>query len=110
MSWKAPPLMLISSTMPSKVFSMLYRFLKVSCAPPASTAKDGLTSSVLPTLFGSGAKASFGALDGFVVEVTQGTSTPLDAVVQPAGSAGALTASKFSENPPTVFSTPSVNV
>jgi hypothetical protein len=109
MSWKAPPLMLISRTMPSKPLSMLYKFLKVTCAGPAGTAIDGVTSSVLPTLFGSGAKASLDALEGLVVEVTHGLSTPLAAVVQPAGSAGAVTPSKLSEKTPDVLGVPSVN-
>ena len=56
---------------------------------------------MLPTAFGSGAKASFGAVSGVVVDVTHGDSAPVAAVVQPAGSAGAVTPSKFSPQPVT---------
>jgi hypothetical protein len=95
MSWKAPPLMLISSTMPSKVDSVAKLFLNVNWVAPAGRAMTGETSSVRPTVDGSGAKASFGALTGVVVEVTHGDSEPLAVVVHPAGSAGADTPSKF---------------
>src|SRR5258706_312481 len=88
--------MLISSTSPSNPLSRLNRFLKLTCDPPAATTKFGETSSVLPMLLTSGAKASFGAVSGLVVDVTHGTSTPVAVVVQPAGSAGAVTPSKFS--------------
>src|SRR5664279_847785 len=97
MSANAPPLILISSTMPSKVDSMLNRFWKVT-RPPAGATMVGLTNSVLPMLVSSGANASLGALTGLVVEVTHATSIPVAAVVHPAGSAGATTPSKFSEN------------
>src|SRR5450432_519789 len=56
----------------------------------------GVTNSVLPTLSTSGANASLGALAGVIVEVTHGSSAPVAAVVHPAGSAGAVTPSKFS--------------
>src|SRR3982751_580167 len=59
----------------------------------------GEISSVLPTVLGSGAKASLGAVSGAVVDVTQGDSAPVAAVVQPAGNAGAVTPSKFSPQP-----------
>src|SRR6478735_5154264 len=62
---------------------------------------DGEISSVLPTPLGSGAKASLGAVSGVVVDVTHGDSVPVAAVVQPAGSAGAVTPSKFSPQPAT---------
>ena len=77
---------------------MLKRFRKVKTPPAAGTAIIGVINSVLPTVVGSGANASLGALAGLVVEVTQGTSAPVAAVVHPAGSAGATTPSKFSEN------------
>ncbi len=70
----------------------------------------GLVSSVRPMLPGSGAKASLGALKGVVVDVTHGDSTPLAVVAHPAGSAGPITPSKFSENAVVVTSWPSVNV
>jgi hypothetical protein len=85
-------------------------FLNANCVPAAGSAMTGETSSVKPTVAGSGAKAAFGALLGVVVDVTQGDSEPLAVVVQPAGSAGAATPSKFWEVTVTVFSTPSVNV
>lgn len=82
--------------------------MNVTLAPPAATAKDGVTNSVLPTFPGPGAKASFGALKGLVADVTHGTSAPVAALVQPAGSAGATTPSKFSVKVAAV--TPVVNV
>src|SRR6185295_2194769 len=117
MSLKAPPLMLISSTMPSNplvgvtpLASILNRFLKVNCAPAAGTLMVGVSSVVLPMLLTSGANASFGALLGFVADVTQATSTPVAAVAQPAGNAGGVTPSKFSLNVVVVDSAPSVIV
>src|SRR4051812_11832459 len=95
MSAYAPPLMLISSTMPSNVLSVLKLLRKLSDSPPAGTANDGVISSVLPTAAGSGANASFGAVSGDVVDVTHADSAPVAAVVQPAGNAGAVTLSKF---------------
>src|SRR5678816_1971837 len=114
MSLKAPPLILISRTIPSNprvgvtpLASMLNRFLKVSCAPPAGTLIVGVSRVVLPMLLTSGAKASLGALFGFVAEVTQFTSTPVAAVTQPAGRAGGAAPSKFSLKVVTVLSVPS---
>ena len=77
---------------------MLKRFRKVKTPPPAGTAIVGVSNSVLPTVVGSGANASLGAVSGLVVEVTHGDSAPVATVVHPAGSAGATTPSKFSEN------------
>src|SRR6185295_9131139 len=98
MSLKAPPLLLISSTMPSKprvgvtpLASMLKRLRKVNCAPPAGTLMVGVSSVVLPMLLTSGANASLGALLGLVADVTHATSTPVAAVAQPAGRAGGVT-------------------
>src|ERR1043166_8763437 len=103
MSVKAPPLILISRTMPSKpvvslasLASMLKRFWKVKNPPPGGTAVIGLINSVLPLLVTSGANASFGALAGSVMEVTHGTSGNVTAVVHPPGSNGAITLSKLS--------------
>src|SRR5471032_1517785 len=102
MSANAPPLMLISSTMPSKpvadvlLASILNRFLNVSCPPPGGTGILGVTSSVVPTVVLSGAKASLGALLGVVAEVTHATSLPVAALVQPAGRAGTTAPSKAS--------------
>src|SRR6188768_318387 len=91
--------MLISRTMPSKVFSVLKLLRKLNDPPPAAIINAGEISSVLPTAAGSGANALFGAVSGVVVDVTQGTSAPVAAVVHPAGSAGAVTLSKFSLQP-----------
>jgi hypothetical protein len=51
---------------------------------------------VNPTAALSGPKASFDAVSGLVVEVVHKMPLPDTSVVQPAGSAGASTASKFS--------------
>src|SRR6187549_2534664 len=91
--------MLISRTMPSKVFSTLKLLRKLNDPPLAPIVNAGEISSVLPTAAGSGANASFGAVSGVVVDVTQGTSAPVAALVHPAGSAGATTPSKFSLQP-----------
>ena len=69
-------------------------FWKLNCPPVARTAIGGVTNSVLPTWFGSAANASFGALNGVTVEVTQALSAPVAAVVHPVGKAGAVTPSK----------------
>jgi hypothetical protein len=46
-------------------------------------------------LSGFGAKASFGAVCGVTVDVTQAVSAPVAVEVQPDGKAGAVTESKF---------------
>jgi hypothetical protein len=99
MSWNAPPPMLISSTMPSNVSSVAKLLRNENDPPPAAIVNVGEMSSVLPTPAGSGANASFGAVSGVVVDVTHGDSVPVAAVVQPVGSAGAVTPSKFSSQP-----------
>jgi hypothetical protein len=86
--------MLISSTMPSNVFSTLKLFLKLNEAPAAGTARNGESSNVSPTASGSGAKASLGAVCGVTVDVTQADSAPVADDVHPDGSAGAVTVSK----------------
>jgi hypothetical protein len=70
-------------------------FLKLNEPPPAGTANRVENSSVLPMLSGSGAKASFGAVCGVTVDVTQAVSAPVADEVQPVGKAGAVTESKF---------------
>src|ERR1044072_4203991 len=55
---------------------------------------SGGTSSLEEALGTSLENASLGGLLGLTVEVTQSASAPVCAVVQPAGSAGAATASK----------------
>src|SRR6266542_5305435 len=98
MSWYAPPLTLISRTPPSNPLSRLKAFLKLACAGRPLMWITGLTSSVTPKFGTSGAKASFGALDGFVVDVTHGTSVTVADVLHQSGKAGAITPSKFSAN------------
>jgi hypothetical protein len=87
--------MLISSTPPSNPPSRLKLFRKLNDPPPADMANAGDISSVSPVAPGSGANAAFGAVSDVLVVVTQGTLTPVAAVVQPAGNAGAVTPSKF---------------
>jgi len=91
--------MLISSTIPSYPVgavsvSKLNIFANEICAPPAGTARYGETRKLSPTAKGSGAKISFGAVFGDVVEVTHAVSAPVALLVQLAGSAGAVTVSK----------------
>jgi hypothetical protein len=70
-------------------------FLKDNLVAPAGTAIETVTTSVSPIMAGSGAQAAFGALKGDAVDVAHGLSAPVAAVVQPAGSAGGVTPSKF---------------
>src|ERR1044072_8792428 len=101
--------MLISSNIPSKpregvtlLDSMLKRLRKVNWAEAVVIAMLGEISSVLPTVVGSGANVALGAVStGVVVTLPQGDSLPVAAVVQPAGSPGAATPSKFWEKPST---------
>src|SRR5215472_7510497 len=58
----------------------------------------GESSSFRPTKPGSGEKAALGAVSLGAVELTQEDWAPVAAVVQPTGSEGAITTSKFSEN------------
>ena len=55
----------------------------------------GETKVAVLVLVAFGVNASFGALDGFVVDVTHAVPLPVTLVVQLAGNAGAETASKF---------------
>src|ERR1044072_1692470 len=89
--------MLISRTPPSNVSSVLKAFLKLTCAGNPLMWRLGLTSSVTPAAAVLGAKAALGALNGFVVEVTHAGSAPEPVDVHPAGKAGAVTPSKFSD-------------
>src|SRR5205814_4535501 len=100
MSLNAPPLMLMSSVMPSNVLSILNRFLKLNCAAAELIAMLGVTRSDVLVVVMSGVNTSFGALAGFVVDVTQSTPlVPVCAVAQPAGSAGTVTPSNASLKP-----------
>ena len=53
---------------------------------------------VTPTVLVSGPKAAFGVVSGLLVEVVHAMPLPVVSVVHPAGSAGAVTPSKFSWN------------
>src|SRR5918911_1134216 len=81
---------------------MLKRLRKLNWAEAVVMAMLGETNSVLPTVVGSGANVALGALStGVLVTDTQADSPPVAAVVQPAGSAGATTPSKFCVKPST---------
>ena len=58
-------------------------------------AIDGVSSSLTPTLLGSGEKAALGAVSADAVDVTQLDCAPEADVAQPAGNDGAATESKF---------------
>src|SRR5436190_5656898 len=63
-------------------------------------ATDGVSRSLSLIIAGSSTNASFGTVSGVTFEVTQSGGWPWALVAnQPAGSAGAVTPSKFSENP-----------
>src|SRR5215471_5688196 len=103
MSVNALPPILISRTPPSNptvedAVSRLYLWRKVSCAVVAGRLMTGESSSFRPTKPGSGEKAALGEVSLGAVELTQSDWAPVEAVVQPAGSEGAFTPSKFSEN------------
>jgi hypothetical protein len=87
-------LILISRTIPSKVFSVLKLFLKlIDVAPVTVNALDSNSES--PTAPGSGAKASFGEVSGVVPDVTHAVPAPVAELLHPDGRAGAVTPSKF---------------
>ena len=124
MSVKAPPLMLgddTSRTEPSNVSSVLKLCLNVTWAFVVLMEIFGLSRTLLVTQDGSLWKAEFGAVSLDVLTVVQllpsvqngpptvqSPSPLVKAVVQPAGSAGATTPSKFSLK--TTLRTPSVKV
>src|SRR5215470_10211395 len=58
----------------------------------------GESSSFRPTKAESGEKAALGEVSLEMVELTQLVCSPVAEVVQPVGSEGAFTLSKFSEN------------
>src|ERR1051326_3357879 len=62
---------------------------------PLLIAIEGVSSSLTPTLPGSGEKAALGAVSADVVDVTQLDCPPEADVAQPAGNDGATTESKF---------------
>src|SRR5689334_21031243 len=100
MSVKAPPLIEISSTAPSKVFSVLKLLRKVTCEAPVMLI-DGVSRVLSVTQEGSLWKAELGAVSAPLAWVTHwlvkaqvpvGVQLAAPAVVvltQPAGSAGA---------------------
>ena len=58
----------------------------------------GVSNSLTPTAAASVEKVEFGEESLMELEVTHAAWDPLETVAQPAGKAGAATASKFSEN------------
>jgi hypothetical protein len=101
MSWKAPPLIEISSTPPSKVLSRSRFWRKVSTGAVGGAAIVGESRRLSLTLAGSSTKAAFGAESAAGVglpelEVVHRPVPEALVAVQPAGSAGAVTPSKFS--------------
>jgi len=73
----------------------------VICALAELIERFGESSRLSVTTFGSSINASFGAVSGVVVDVTQTGAPPaaFDAT-QPEGNAGAVTPSKFSLDEP----------
>src|SRR5262245_33255279 len=103
MSVNTPPPILISRTPPSnptveESVSRLYLWRKVNWAVVAGRLMIGESSSFRPTKLESEEKAALGEVSLELAELTQADCSPVVAVVQPAGSEGAFTASKFSEN------------
>jgi hypothetical protein len=105
MSVKAPPLILgeeTSSTPPSQytppLNSVLKLLRKLNCTDTELMAMPGVSRTLSLIPFWSGMNASFGGVSGVKVEVTHRTPLPGTGFVatQPAGSAGAVTPSKFS--------------
>src|ERR1044072_3055812 len=103
MSRNGPAAILISSTAPSNPTSKLYWFRKESRTsgltptPGAvGTAKVGEVKVLSPGFATLPVAAEFGAVSLNAVVVAHTGATPVCAVVQPAGNAGATTASKFS--------------
>jgi hypothetical protein len=100
--------MLISNTPPSQPGSVSYRLRKETTAAGLVISIDGdVRSDPPPTLRGSAAKAELGAVSLLFVEVTKLTPPRTGAAVHPAGMAGAVTPSKFSEK--VVTGTPTIN-
>lgn len=100
MSLKAPPAMAISRTPPSKPASRAKLLRKVSRAEAVETLIEGDVRRLSTTCFSFGAKALFGDESLTVVVVIHGSSLglPMTVVVQPLGSAGAVTPSKLCAN------------
>jgi len=94
MSWNAAPLIEISSTPPSKLFSKPYWWRNVTVAPE-SGVNTGVTRLLSDRLFTSGANAELGGVSATALVVTHNAPEPVPVVVNPAGKAGAVTASKF---------------
>ena len=72
-------------------------FRKLNCAAPTGSAMVGESSSLTPTLEGSGEKTELGVVSHAEAEVTQADYAPLVEVAHPAGKAGAVAPSKFWE-------------
>jgi len=105
MSWKAPPLMLISNTAPSKPLSRSKFWRNVNCAESLPIGILGESKRLSLIASGSLTNAAFGSesADGNgspSLEVTHkipsGSITLV--AVHPAGNAGGVTPSRFSVN------------
>src|SRR3954462_3971747 len=103
MSRNGPPPILISSTPPSNPASVLKLFQNESWTPAlAPTAGafgsviTGESNLLSPAVVEPAENAEFGAVSLADALVTHNAGFPVLAVTQPAGSAGAVTPSKFS--------------
>ena len=82
----------------ASIFSRAKLFRKLICAVAEVIAMFGVSRRLSLTVAGSSMNAALGAESGVVVEVTQSGAAPCAlAATQPAGSAGAVTLSKFSD-------------
>jgi hypothetical protein len=100
MSVNAPPLIEISSTLPSKGVvesSKTQRFLNVKVAEAETMVIGGDVRTSSAMAAPENPNAEFGAVSLLVLTVVQGSPSPVTDVVHPEGSAGAVTPSKFAE-------------
>lgn len=98
-SWKGPPPIDISSTIPSNPDSRLLFLLKLNTADADVIGKTFESSLSSEMQFGSLTKAELGGVSLVVLTVAQGLELAQSiavVAVQPAGRAGAVTLSKFS--------------
>src|SRR5437867_2344582 len=101
MSWNAPAPILISRTPPSKVDSSVQLFRKVTCGEVKLTKIGGVTRTLSVTTAASLVFAWFGGVSLPPDTVTQASAAvPVITIeLHPAGTAGGVTPSKFSEIP-----------
>src|SRR5580765_1246883 len=101
MSVNAPPLMLISRTPASKQLvadSNDQRVRNESFADADAMLTTGETRTSSETVAPSAPRAEFGAVSLDALDVTHTVPVPVCELVQPLGSAGAVTPSKFWAN------------